>query len=126
MRAGQSARIILPLLEGVNRLCDGKEPEIHESRALVAANPIPAASNKLRPSGVLLFEQFCGPIRGIVLITMAISKNPKAKNRNEMKPAYPFFELAERLRVFTALKTSTTPVVWASLPILRARNPTTS
>ncbi len=79
MRAGQSARIILPLREGVNRISGGCKSG-------------PRSGNKLRLSGVLLFEQFCGPI-GVVLITMVMSKNPKAKNRSEMKPAYPFLNL---------------------------------
>ena len=91
MRAGQSARIILPLLEGVNRLCSDKDSQVREvpgERKPVAHGP----GNKSRPSGVLLFEQFCGPIR-VVPITMAMSRNPKAKNRSEMKPAYPFLSL---------------------------------
>ena len=91
MRAGQSARIILPLPEGVNRLCLDKDSQVRE----VPGDCKPVGhgpGNKSRPSGVLLFEQFCGPIR-VVPITMAMSKNPKAKNRSEMKPAYPFLSL---------------------------------
>ena len=91
MRAGQSARIILPLPEGVNRLCLDKDSQVRDVPG--ERKPIAHGSgNKSRPSGVLLFEQFCGPIR-VVPITMAMSKNPKAKNRSEMKPAYPFLSL---------------------------------
>src|SRR5690348_9919923 len=81
MRAGQSARIILPLYEGVNRRCRGQGLGLHW----------PFKGQNRRHPVYYCSSGFAAELG--VPIAMAMNRNPKAKNRTEMKPAYPFLSL---------------------------------